>query len=815
VHDDVPTHGKVARPRQRAPPGHVGRRDKKLERLVRAVAHRYAEVFDEPQVPADLVQMTGVRQVQRVVPGGLPADRREPAHEPRLEQVADRICGRVVAVSLHGQVEPAGDRFRPEAWKLPQVWRSFRDARITGEGQQVVEPCPHPVQDGPGRREVHNGDGQVGSGSAQRPPGGQRAQQVAQSHPQPHDSDAADFRIGEHEEWMPRVSVLMPTFEQAAFLRRSVGSLLAQTMPDWELVIVDDGSNDATPQVADGFGVDPRVRYRRLNHNSGLGAALNAGLVLARAPLVCYLPSDDLYDPEHLAVLLDVFADDDDDVVLAWSGVRHRDSTAECGTPNGFPLQLVQVMHRRTADRWVERSELESDDLELLFWSRLRRRGPARPTGRVTCTWTDHPAQRHKAIRERYDGGLNVFRYRYRVSQPLRFHSTDSGCVDERALYRRFRARTMPRDDNEPAVVLVGELSYHADRVLALAERGLRLYGLWTPDGLGVDTVGPLPFGHVTELPRVGWPEAIRALRPAVVYAQLNWRAVAFAAAVRDALPDVPFVWHFKESPQRSLARGEWPRLAALCLAADAVVFSSAEERDWFELSLPGSLDPARTLVLDGSLPKADWFDGEPATRLSETDGHVHTCVLGRPLGFDADLMAALAAHHVHVHFHGLRNGPGPQGRWTAWLDRARRAAPHYLHVHPAVDPARWVSLLSRYDAGWLHRFPSSNAGDLRRATWDDLNPPARIGPLLAAGLPMLQQRHEGNIVAMDRLIAEQGVGLLYDDVDDLCAQLTDQALMARNREQVRSQRRWFTFDARTGPLVDLFRELSGGERHG
>jgi hypothetical protein len=59
----------------------------------------------------------------------------------------------------------------------------------------------------------------------------------------------------------------------------------------------------------------------------------------------------------------------------------------------------------------------------------------------VTCEWTDHPGQRHKAIRESFDGGLNVFRHRYNVTRPLRFPSTDSGYRDEVAPYRRFRER--------------------------------------------------------------------------------------------------------------------------------------------------------------------------------------------------------------------------------------------------------------------------------------------------------------------------------------------------------------------------------------
>ncbi|MEN3534709.1 glycosyltransferase [Microbispora sp. ZYX-F-249] len=283
----------------------------------------------------------------------------------------------------------------------------------------------------------------------------------------------------------PAISVIMPTYRQAAFLPRAAGSLLAQTTRDWELVIVDDGSPDDTREAAGRLLHDPRVRYLRLARNRGLGAALNSGLALAAAPVIAYLPSDDLYDPGHLAALLGVLADPA--VLMAVSGAR--------GRRDGHHLQLVQVAHRAVPDRWTERAELESDDLDRLYWARLRARGGLRVTGRVTCTWTDHPGQRHKAIREAYDGGLNVFRSRYEVAAPLRFHSTDSGEVDEVALYDRFRRRSMPPAADGLTILLVGELAYNPERVLALAERGHRLYGLWTRDGLGCNTVGPCRSG--------------------------------------------------------------------------------------------------------------------------------------------------------------------------------------------------------------------------------------------------------------------------------------------------------------------------------
>ncbi len=605
---------------------------------------------------------------------------------------------------------------------------------------------------------------------------------------------------------MPLVTVVMPAFEQAAFVPRAIGSLGAQTLADWELVAVDDGSRDETPAVLAGLTADPRVRVVTLPSNSGLGAALNAGLAAARGDLVAYLPCDDVYDsPEHLADLVAVLADPA--VALAHTGVRHHGDRSDPGAPAGFGLQLVQVAHRAGALRWSEREEFDSDDLDLLGWHRLRAAGEVRGTGRVTCTWTDHPGQRHKAIRERFDGGPNVYRQRYRVASPLRLRTSDGTDLDEVGRYAAARDRVYPADPQGLSILLVGELSYHPDRVLAFAERGHRLAGLWTRQPLGHSTVGPVPFGHVRDLPACDRADAVRELAPDVVHAQLNFRAVGIALEVRRAFPRLPFVWHFKEAPHRSIARGDWPALAELMTTADAVVLSTALEREWFELALPGRLDPARTLVVDGNLPKADWFAGEPPPRLSEADGEVHTVVLGRPLGFDPPFLAALAARGVHVHFHGLRDGPGPQGTWRAWLEEARRLAPGRVHVHPGVDERGWVGVLGRYDAGWLHRFTSTNEGDVRRATWDDLNLPARIGTLMAARLPLLVPANPGCAVAVERLVAATGAGLVYGSAEEAAARLAGPDLAAA-RTAVCRVREEFTFDAHADRLLALFRTL-------
>lgn len=593
---------------------------------------------------------------------------------------------------------------------------------------------------------------------------------------------------------MTAVGVLVPVYDQAAFLPRALEGLRAQRSGDWTALVLDDGSPDPEA-VADVVAAldDPRVRLVRWAGNRGLGATLNAGLDALEAPLVAYLPADDVWSPDHLPALLDCLAPPG--VVLARSGLAE---------PSHTPYeQLVQVAHRLTADRWTERATLESDDLGRLMWDRLRARGRTADTGRVTCSWTRHPGQRSAALRESRDGGLNVFRSRYRVREPLRFASTDGGDVDEVARYARFRSRSYPADGL--SVLLVGELALNPERVLALAERGTRLTGLWTTDGLGDATVGALPFGHVPDLPRDRWREAARALAPDVVWAQLNWRAVPFAHAVQSAFPELPFVWTFKEAPQRSTVRGEWPLLADLVTRASASLFATEEERDWFALALSGRVDPARLGVLDGDLPKRDWLDAPLTPKLSDADGQPHTVVAGRPSGLDLDWVLGLAARGVHTHLYGQVRAPGPKGSWTGWLDAALAAAPGFVHVHPPVGPEEWVRELSRYDAGWLHRFDSANGGDLRRATWDDLNSPARLPVYLAAGLPLLQQANPGSLVSVERVLRRDGTGLSYRSADDVADVLAGELASRRGTAAALAVREQHTFDAHADRVLELF----------
>jgi len=125
---------------------------------------------------------------------------------------------------------------------------------------------------------------------------------------------------------MPSVSVVIPTLNRREWIGASVRSVLAQTFQDLEVIVVDDGSDDGTPELlAAEFG--DRIRVVSLPHNHGRSAARNVGWALARGEFVAFLDSDDLWLPEKLSRQLPHF--DDPAVLLVHSRVGKTDRSGE------------------------------------------------------------------------------------------------------------------------------------------------------------------------------------------------------------------------------------------------------------------------------------------------------------------------------------------------------------------------------------------------------------------------------------------------------------------------------------------------------
>jgi glycosyltransferase involved in cell wall biosynthesis len=103
-------------------------------------------------------------------------------------------------------------------------------------------------------------------------------------------------------ERVPRVSVVVPVYNRGKYIAETIGSVLAQTYRDFEIIAIDDGSKDESRAVLDSFGDAITIIEHPGRSNRGQSASINLGLRAARGELIAILDSDDVWLPEKLTV---------------------------------------------------------------------------------------------------------------------------------------------------------------------------------------------------------------------------------------------------------------------------------------------------------------------------------------------------------------------------------------------------------------------------------------------------------------------------------------------------------------------------------
>ncbi len=144
---------------------------------------------------------------------------------------------------------------------------------------------------------------------------------------------------------MPTFDIIIPAYNAARFLPAALDSVIAQTFPDWRILLVDDGSTDHTPEVLAPYRekLGDRLRYIR-QPNGGLPAARNTAVRHATAEFLAILDADDEWLPQRLAKTLERFRQDPE-VGLTYGFVARTDIEGK----------IVQVFDRphRHAEGWV------------------------------------------------------------------------------------------------------------------------------------------------------------------------------------------------------------------------------------------------------------------------------------------------------------------------------------------------------------------------------------------------------------------------------------------------------------------------------
>lgn len=133
----------------------------------------------------------------------------------------------------------------------------------------------------------------------------------------------------------PAISIVMPCYNGARLLARSVASVQAQTRTDWELVIVDDGSRDDSWALMQTLAADDARIVPMQQTNAGAAAARNTGLSHARGRLVAFLDSDDTWTPDFLERMSAALAGREDDAIAycGWQNV----GVGRAGSPPFVP----------------------------------------------------------------------------------------------------------------------------------------------------------------------------------------------------------------------------------------------------------------------------------------------------------------------------------------------------------------------------------------------------------------------------------------------------------------------------------------------
>jgi glycosyltransferase involved in cell wall biosynthesis len=124
---------------------------------------------------------------------------------------------------------------------------------------------------------------------------------------------------------MPRVSVIIPTHKRAGFLKGAIESVLGQTFKDFELLVVDDGSRDATEEVVKSFQ-DPRLRFFQHAEAKGGSAARNTGIRNSRGEYLAFLDDDDAWYPDKLRLQVELMDRSEARVGVIYAGYDKFDS---------------------------------------------------------------------------------------------------------------------------------------------------------------------------------------------------------------------------------------------------------------------------------------------------------------------------------------------------------------------------------------------------------------------------------------------------------------------------------------------------------
>ena len=310
---------------------------------------------------------------------------------------------------------------------------------------------------------------------------------------------------------MTRATVVTVTYQHAAFIEYCIGSVLAQTMHDWEMILVDDGSTDGTAEIAESIH-DPKITVLRREHQGimALGSAYALALEHATSPFIAVLEGDDAWPRTKLEDQLPLF--DDPAVVLSYGPAGLMDQFgcfyARCSysapgriasnEPVGSILPALAALNFLISPTVMVRRQslvgtggfLQPEGVPYLdhpTWLLLAGQGAFAYHTSIVGSWRRHPAQWTTVIVESGSSapeeaylGLAVERLRGLVAgpAPLPPDAETIGRHSERAMVNRWRLALLSAGPGEILRSYVRMIRPGRPRLIGLAIAGLAARGV-------------------------------------------------------------------------------------------------------------------------------------------------------------------------------------------------------------------------------------------------------------------------------------------------------------------------------------------------
>jgi glycosyltransferase involved in cell wall biosynthesis len=190
------------------------------------------------------------------------------------------------------------------------------------------------------------------------------------------------------EQTAPLVSIILPTYNRAATLDRAIASVLAQSYKNFELLVIDDGSTDATPALVKAMK-DDRIRFLQQDENQGVAAARNRGLSAAKGRLIAFLDSDDAWMPAKLDRQVSLMQSSPERVGLIYTGlvIRQTGGMIDTWTPTARGNVLVDILRRNVVHFGTSSTMIRAEAAEAVggfdsalpanedhdYWARIAR----------------------------------------------------------------------------------------------------------------------------------------------------------------------------------------------------------------------------------------------------------------------------------------------------------------------------------------------------------------------------------------------------------------------------------------------------------